>query len=566
MKRDFYLFASTIYIKMNLREKHNQIISEAVNAIHDRGYYTPYPENHKMYNEDLANNAKRFIPMLMNNNFNELSQTNTTDEWIGTELSPYLQTGIGVMYPKPEIAKLVDLSRGAMTEWAKTNSDFRIGIVVEMLEKIKDRFFDIAYATMHTTGQSFIMSFQASGPHSNDRALEAAIMAYIELNQFVSETDWVKPMGKFDLKIYKKWKAIPKGIGLAIGCSTFPVWNTVPAIFANLMTGNSCIVKPHPKAILPIAIVIAEIQKVLKEHNLNVHTVQLAVDTLESPITKTLAENEYIKLIDFTGGSEFGSYIESLNTKTVFTEKAGVNSIIIDSVDDIKPIVQNIAFSASLYSGQMCTAPQNIFVPSTGVKTKDGRLTYDETVTAILEAIKELTDNPKAGPATLGAIQTDATLKRIKDLHDDRNKILLASHPIKNEEFVDARTLSPVVIGLEGSDYNLYNKECFGPALFIIKTKDTDESIALTKKLVKDKGALTCSAYTVDLVVQHKIEEEMNSVFAPVSFNFTGAAFVNSHAAFSDLHVTGGNAAGNASLTNTEFISKRFVWVGNRYC
>lgn len=550
---------------MNLREKHNQIISEAIIAIHNRGYYTPYPENFKIYNEDLANNAKRFIPMLMNNNFNELIQTNTSDEWIGTELSPYLQTGIGVLYPKPELTKLVELSRGAMKEWAKTNSDFRIGIVVEMLEKIKERFFDIAYATMHTTGQSFIMSFQASGPHSNDRALEAAIMGYIELNQFVIETDWVKPMGKFDLKIHKKWKAIPKGIGLAIGCSTFPVWNTVPAIFANLMTGNSCIVKPHPKAILPIAIVIAEIQKVLKENNLNVHTVQLAVDTLEAPITKALAENEYIKLIDFTGGSEFGSYLERLNTKTVFTEKAGVNSIIIDSVDDIKPIVQNIAFSACLYSGQMCTAPQNIFVPSTGVKTKDGRLTYDETVSAILEAIKELTDNPKAGPATLGAIQTDATLKRIKDLHNDRNKILLASHPVINEEFVDARTLSPVVIGLEGDDYDLYNKECFGPALFIIKTKDTDESIALAKKLVQDKGALTCSAYTVDLVVQHKIEEEMNSVFAPVSFNFIGAAFVNSHAAFSDLHVTGGNAAGNASLTNTEYIAKRFVWVGNRY-
>ena len=61
------------------------------------------------------------------------------------------------------------------------------------------------------------------------------------------------------------------------------------------------------------------------------------------------------------------------------------------------------------------------------------------------------------------------------------------------------------------------------------------------------------------------IEQHMNSVFVPVSFNFTGAAFINSHAAFSDLHVTGGNAAGNASLTNTEFIAKRFVWVGNRY-
>jgi hypothetical protein len=61
------------------------------------------------------------------------------------------------------------------------------------------------------------------------------------------------------------------------------------------------------------------------------------------------------------------------------------------------------------------------------------------------------------------------------------------------------------------------------------------------------------------------IERAMNKTFTPVSFNFTGAAFVNSHAAFSDFHVTGGNAAGNASFTNGDFISKRFVWVGNRF-
>jgi len=47
-----------------------------------------------------------------------------------------------------------------------------------------------------------------------------------------------------------------KGIGLVIGCSTFPTWNTVPGLYANLMTGNVCIVKPHPKAIYPIAIFI----------------------------------------------------------------------------------------------------------------------------------------------------------------------------------------------------------------------------------------------------------------------------------------------------------------------
>jgi hypothetical protein len=68
-------------------------------------------------------------------------------------------------------------------------------------------------------------------------------------------------MGKFNLVLNKSFKAISKGIGLVIGCSTFPTWNTLPGLYANLITGNTVIVKPHPGAIMPIAIVVAELQK-----------------------------------------------------------------------------------------------------------------------------------------------------------------------------------------------------------------------------------------------------------------------------------------------------------------
>src|SRR3546814_7113219 len=54
----------------------------------------------------------------------------------------------------------------------------------------------------------------------------------------------------------------------------------------------------------------------------------------------------------------------------VYTEKAGVNQVIIDSVDDLKGVARNLAFSFALYSGQMCTAPQNIYVPRDGIKTR----------------------------------------------------------------------------------------------------------------------------------------------------------------------------------------------------
>ena len=82
--------------------------------------------------------------------------------------------------------------------------------------------------------------------------------------------------------------------------------------------------------------------------------------------------------------------------------------------------------------------------------------------------------------------------------------------------------------------------------------------------MARKHGALTCAAYTTDSATEEMIAEEMQGVFTPVTFNLTGPIWVNQHAAFSDFHVTGGNPAGNASFTNPEFVTRRFVWVGNR--
>ena len=103
-------------------------------------------------------------------------------------------------------------------------------------------------------------------------------------------------MGKFNIQLKKEWRAMPKGISVVIGCSTFPTWNSVTGIYGSLITGNAVIVKPHPGAILPIALVVAEIQKVLSENNLDPNTCQLAVDTFDKMITKELAEHADVKL------------------------------------------------------------------------------------------------------------------------------------------------------------------------------------------------------------------------------------------------------------------------------
>lgn len=539
-------------------------LEAAYEAQQKRTYYAAWPESPKAYEEDGMAKGLAAFQSLLTQNFTELLQEGS-EGWLGDEVSPYMMTGLGVQYPKFSHNVLIENAKSAQRIWSKTSADVRASVLVDALDRVALRFFEIAYATMHTTGQSFMMSFQASGPHANDRALEVLSMAYHELQRFPSDVTWVKNMGKFDLTLNKNYKAVPKGVALVIGCSTFPTWNTVPGLFGSLMTGNASIVKPHPKSVLPIAIVVAEMQKSLVAAGLPASVVQLAVDTLDQPITKQLAEDVAVKLIDYTGGSAFGDYVESLTGKTVFTEKAGVNSVILDSVADANAVFGNLAFAASLYSGQMCTAPQNIFVSADGIKTADGTMSYEDVVAGIANAVKGLAENPKMGAGTLGAIQNDITLSRVKTVESAAgNAVSLASMKIVNPEFPDARTASPTVIAVDAADVKTWKHECFGPIVFVVRTNSSAHSLALTADCAKNLGAITCSCYSTSEAFVAEVADVMNAVFTPVSFNFTGAAFVNQHAAFSDFHVTGGNPSGNASFTDAQYVNRRFVWVGNR--
>ncbi len=542
---------------------YKEIIDNAIKAIHARAFYAQYPEHPKAYGEEAPGKGLEAFNNQLGKPFNGMLQKNPA-AWIGEEASPYTGKNLGITYPSFETDTLIVRAGRAFDAWKKLSADERAEILVDALERVKGRFFEIASATQHTTGQSFIMSFQASGPHASDRALETLALGYEEITRFPSNVTWEKPMGKASVVLQKTFKPVPKGIGLVIGCSTFPIWNSVPGIFASLITGNTVIVKPHPKSVYPIAIVVAEIQNALQAKGVDPNVCQLAVDSSAKLITKDLAENPVVKLVDYTGGSAFGDYIESLKGKTTFTEKAGVNSVILDSVVDLKPVVQNLAFAVSLYSGQMCTAPQNFFIPAGGIKQGDTVIPYEEVKKALVDAIAGIANHPQMGPGTLGAIQNPATVKRVNSVKDLDATVLLEPKTIANAEFAEARTCSHIVLEVDAKDTGIYEEELFGPIVIIIKTKDTAQSIELAKHMVEKHGAITFSAYTTDEVTANTITEELESVFAPVSLNLTGMIWVNQHAGFSDFHVTGGNPAGNASFTNPEYVQKRFVWVGHR--
>jgi len=187
-------------------------------------------------------------------------------------------------------------------------------------------------------------------------------------------------------------------------------------------------------------------------------------------------------------------------------------------------------------------------------------LSFDEVTSEIAEAVKGVISHPKMGAGTLGSVQNDATIKRINIV---KGSILLAPQKVENPEAANARIQSPTIIAVDAISEE-YKEESFGPLVFLVKTKNTKDSVEIASKLASEKGAITCLAFSTKIKTQEEIKERMNEVFVPVSLNMTGAGFVNQHAAFSDFHVTGGNPAGNATFADASFINRRFVWVGNR--
>ncbi len=550
---------------MELFKKYEQILHNAIKANHERGFFAQYPEHPSpaIYGETADADGLKAFEVKFGQKYDAL-ESKGAESWAGAEISPYTGKALGISYPVFSTEVLIQEGKAAFSVWKKIKVSDRAALLIESLELAKKRFFEIAYATMHTTGQGYMMAFQASGPHAADRALEAIAMGYETLTAVPEHVLWDKPAGKVNLQLNKHWRAIPKGINLVIGCSTFPTWNSVPGIYAGLITGNSVIVKPHPMAVLPIAIFVECLQEAFHSNGLPKTIVQLGVDTPSKLITKDLAEHSEVKIIDFTGNAAFGNYLEGLNNKIVFTEKTGVNSILLDSTTDLDKALNNLAFSVSLYSGQMCTAPQNIYIPSEGVKTPEGKVGFDEVATRFCQSIKNLYENPKAGPYVLGAIQNPDTQDRIKQSKSLGKKVLLESVSIVHPQFPEARMATPMVLEMDSNQKDQFAKECFGPIVFLIKTKDTQESIYLAKEMAMTHGALSCGAYATDEDTKEAIIEAMGEAATTLSFNLLGGVYVNQNAAFSDFHGTGGNPAANASFTNSDFVSKRFTWVGYR--
>lgn len=556
---------------MSLYDKHKATLDKAIDAVTHRYAWTAYQESpsSRVHGEQRPRDGKANFEALLNKQFPFTGQP-ASDDWIGEEISPYTQQALGVKYPKvSDVDALFDAAKDGMRDWIEAGIDTRTGVCLEMMDRCADQLFENAHATMHTAGQSYIMAFAGSGANALDRGLEAIAYAYQAMQAVTPQADWQRNFGSAGaIALEKRYRLMPRGVAITVCCATFPMWNGYPAMMASLMTGNPVIVKPHPNTILPVALAVNVCRDVLREAGFDPNLVTLAADTRSEPVTMQLLNHKDTAIIDFTGSPTFGQWIEeNCNRALVYTETAGCNSVVIESTDDLEGMAGAIAHSMCQASAQMCTSVQNIFIPKDGILVKGQRVSFETVRDALLAGIDTHLQNPKNAAFLCGTLVNDdiyATIERIRDVGENKGKVVRESQPYAHPVYENARTATPLVVELDAQHQDVYREELFGPISFIIRGDDAQHCLQRATTDAAECGAITSHVYSSDDAFIEQAIDAYNYAGASVSCNLIGMP-INFAAAYSDYHVTGLNPAGNACLTDLAFVSDRFRIVQSRW-
>ncbi|MBK9723630.1 MAG: phenylacetic acid degradation protein PaaN [Candidatus Lutibacillus vidarii] len=555
-----------------LLDRHAATLAAATEALAARSYYSKYPESPspRVYGETAAADGVAAYEAHLGHRYDALADQPGDGTWVGAEVSPYGPT-LGTTYPHLDVDAAVAAAQAALPAWRDAGARVRAAVCVEIVDRINARSFEIANAVMHTSGQPFVMAFQAAGPHAQDRALESVVAALVEQERVPASVVWEKPGRDAPLRMQKDYRVVPRGLALVVCCNTFPTWNTYPGLFASLACGNPVLVKPHPRAVLPLAISVEIARAVLRDAGFDPAAVQLLPEAEGEGLAKTLAERPEVAIVDYTGGPAFGRWLEQAGAARgalVFTEKAGINSVVVDSTDNLRGVLGNLAFSFTLYTGQMCTTPQNVYIPATGVDTDEGHLSFDEFADRLAAAVTRLTSDDAKAVELLGATVNDGVRANIEGLDElaaeAGGRVVLASREVTHPAYPEAVVRTPGLVAVDVTREDVYTQEYFGPVSLLVRTASTAQSIAQLRDTVREHGAMTAAVYSTSEQTLDAARDAAADAGVALSENLTGAVFVNQTAAFSDFHGTGANPAANAAYTDAAFVANRFRIVTSR--
>ena len=270
-------------------------------------------------------------------------------------------------------------------------------------------------------------------------------------------------------RMYEQWH--PLGVVGIISAFNFPVavwaWNALLAV----VCGNACVWKPSAKTPLCSLAVQQLCNRVLKQFNAP-PVFSLLIDEGRT-LGARLATDTRVSLLSFTGstavGRDIGQKVAARLGKSLL-ELGGNNAIIVDETADLDLATRAIVFGSLGTAGQRCTTTRRVLVHRSQAAELRRRLVH---------AYKQARIGDPLEPSTLvGPLIDDNAVRAFE-------RAISAAQAAGGELLVGGKVLQrpghyvePAIV-LAHNDWEIVQRETFGPILYLITVDSLEQAIAM---------------------------------------------------------------------------------------
>jgi len=299
----------------------------------------------------------------------------------------------------------------------------------------------------------------------------------------------------------------PIGVVVGICPWNFPFFILARKVAPSLLTGNTAVIKISEETPLTSL----EFAKLLSGINLPKGVLNIVCGYGEE-IGEALTNNKDVGIISLTGSVQSGHKVMAAAAKNitkVSLELGGKAPAIVCKDADLDLAVKAIVASRIIYSGQVCNCAERVYVESE---------IYDAFIAKLIPAMKAV----KSGNAfedegidmssQINKTQLEKISKMVERAVEEGAQVACGGK--KNGDFLKGHYYEPTVLLEVKQNFEIIQKETFGPVLPVMKVKDFDEALNLANDC---EYGLTSSVYTNDLNKVLRATRELN--FGETYFN-----------------------------------------------
>lgn len=270
------------------------------------------------------------------------------------------------------------------------------------------------------------------------------------------------PLSHFGAKC--KIRKEPRGVSLILSPWNFPFQLTIDPLISAIAAGNCVVIKPSEYTPFTTACMKKMLSEAFGEE-------EVAVFHGDHVVSQMLLEKPFDNIF-FTGSPAVGKIVMAAaakNLTTVTLELGGKSPVIVDRTADLNEAARRIAWGKCLNAGQICVAPDYLFVPEEK---------KEEFVSLMKSHINSFygTIDKNTKDLNYCRIITKKHFSRIVGLIEEAvskgAKVNIGGYYDENDNLISPTVLTDIPL-----DSKILEEEIFGPVLPIITYKNINEVV-----------------------------------------------------------------------------------------